>query len=340
MNSVGQLGLGDDENRGDSINEMGDFLPSIEFPHGFIPTKLVAGWNTNCVLDVNQMAIVCWGGNWDRILGDGGLLSEHRGDEPNEMGDNMVFIDLGTDFNPIDIALGGSHACAMSDDQEIKCWGENRWGQLGNARDGCYSSSRTGDYLPVLQFPSGFVPSLMGLGGSHSCVVSYDETPTTTDFGSFGNTDNFDFFEFSTMDRSESIRSQMICFGSNGQGQLGYKDTIDRGECSGTTYENITNLSPIDLGSDFEIAQIQIMSMHNCILSTNDELKCFGANWSGQLGYGDTEDRGDDINEMGDYLEIVQLNVNGTTTNEVDNTWKMRDHHTEIKSRWGGIQRS
>ena len=54
-------------------------------------------------------------------LGDGS--NERRGDDPNEMGDNMVPVDLGSDFNSIDVEAGQSHVCALSDDQEIKCWG-------------------------------------------------------------------------------------------------------------------------------------------------------------------------------------------------------------------------
>merc|ERR1719334_672020 len=240
--------------------------------------------------------IKCWGHNGNAQLGYGD--TENRGDDSNEMGDNMVRVDLGTDFIPIDIEAGGFHVCALSEDQGMKCWGSDGAGRLGI---GCGWTEEFGDNLPVLQFPSGFVPSLMGLGGAYSCVVSIDsETPTTTDSDYFRTTDFFDF--------SESSRSQMLCFGLNFYGELGYEDTTFRGDCNGT-YEDISNLSAIDLGSDFEIAQIQIMGLHNCILSTNDELKCFGWNVFGMLGYGDTENRGDDSNEMGDYLGIVPVDI-------------------------------
>ena len=36
------------------------------------------------------------------------------------MGDNMVPVDLGSDFIPIDIEAGGKHACAMNEQSDIK----------------------------------------------------------------------------------------------------------------------------------------------------------------------------------------------------------------------------
>ena len=57
--------------------------------------------------------------------------------------------------------------------------------------------------------------------------------------------------------------------------QLGYGDEEDRGKC-GTAYQNISDLVAIDFGSNFDIAQIQMMQSHSCVLSTNEELKCWG----------------------------------------------------------------
>merc|ERR1719334_197832 len=280
-NQYGQLGYGDTWNRGDDSNEMGDYLPTIEFPDGFTAIKLVAGWYFNCVLGLDQsMAIVCWGRNGNYQLGDGSKVD--RGDEANEMGDNMVPVDLGAAFVPIDIEAGGGHVCTMNEDQEIKCWGDNTYGQLGI---GCEWTEQFGDDLPVLEFPSEFLPQQMGMGSHHSCFLDFDFVEESDDInGTVG----------------------ILCFGRNDYGQLGYEDTTNRGDCDGT-YENISALSIIDLGSDFEIAQIQIMGHHNCILSTNDALKCFGYNVVGQLGYGDTVNRGDGTNEMGDNLESVDL---------------------------------
>ena len=44
-----------------------------------------------------------------------------------------------------------------------------------------------------------------------------------------------------------------------------------------------------------------------CTILDNSMLKCFGTNSYGQLGLGDTLNRGDNPQELGDYLPVVNL---------------------------------
>ena len=66
-------------------------------------------------------------------------------------------------------------------------------------------------------------------------------------------------------------------------------------------------LHAIDLGPDFNVDHMSCGQWHTCALSTNNELKCFGLNSYGQLGYGHTQNMGDEADEMGDSLSIVDL---------------------------------
>eukprot|EP01083_Nonionella_stella_P223951 797578_1 len=52
-------------------------------------------------------------------------------------------------------------------------------------------------------------------------------------------------------------------------------------------------LLEIDLGTSFISMQIVAGYDHTCALSTGNEVKCWGYNLHGQLGYGDTNNRGD-----------------------------------------------
>jgi len=46
---------------------------------------------------------------------------------------------------------------------------------------------------------------------------------------------------------------------------------------------------------------------HSCALLDDASVKCWGSNTNGQLGLGDTGDRGDVSGEMGDALPATQL---------------------------------
>lgn len=63
------------------------------------------------------------GWNYYGQLGQGD--TDNRGDGPNEMGNNLEFVDLGTDFAVQDVACGGYHTCVLSTSRDMKCFGRN-----------------------------------------------------------------------------------------------------------------------------------------------------------------------------------------------------------------------
>ena len=80
------------------------------------------------------------------------------------------------------------------------------------------------------------------------------------------------------------------CWGYNGSGQLGQGDRFDRGDESG---EMGNDLALIDLGTGRTATSIGSLYRHTCAVLDNGAVKCWGDNTWGQLGQGDTEDRGD-----------------------------------------------
>src|SRR6185295_8790590 len=71
-------------------------------------------------------------------------------------------------------------------------------------------------------------------------------------------------------------------WGANSSGQLGYGDTAQRFD-PGTTVVN--------LGAGRTAKRLAAGLNHTCAILDNDTLKCWGANSSGQLGYGDATNR-------------------------------------------------
>ncbi|CAE7306736.1 Rcbtb1, partial [Symbiodinium sp. CCMP2456] len=95
--------------------------------------------------------------------------------------------------------------------------------------------------------------------------------------------------------RFNSQRTELSCWGQNDKGQLGQGDTLPRPN----------QQAPVLLGA--QVVQISSGAYHSCALLQTGEVKCWGANNRGQLGLGDSANRGDDPKEMGDFLAPVGL---------------------------------
>jgi len=94
------------------------------------------------------------------------------------------------------------------------------------------------------------------------------------------------------------------CWGKNNLGQLGLGDTSTRGDNSSEMGDNLTI---VDLGSGRTATALEAGDYHTCAILDNASVKCWGANAAGQLGLGDTNNRGDGSGEMGDNLPVIGL---------------------------------
>ncbi|KAJ1480913.1 hypothetical protein T484DRAFT_2770569 [Baffinella frigidus] len=92
------------------------------------------------------------------------------------------------------------------------------------------------------------------------------------------------------------------CWGNNDAGQLGLGDNANRGDDAN---EMGANLPSVDLGAGRTAVAVSAGGKHTCALLNDTTVKCWGLNDNGQLGLGDTSDRGDDANEMGEHLPAV-----------------------------------
>jgi alpha-tubulin suppressor-like RCC1 family protein len=148
-NSQGALGLGDTDNRGDDALEMGDNLPVVDLGPGRTAKAISAGDHHTCAI-LDDGSLKCWGENFEGQLGLGD--AQNRGDQPGEMGANLPAVNLGTGRTAKLVVAGGSYTCALLDNDSLKCWGYNSWGQLGlgdkrNRGDG---PGQMGDALPAI----------------------------------------------------------------------------------------------------------------------------------------------------------------------------------------------
>src|SRR3569623_305947 len=68
-------------------------------------------------------------------------------------------------------------------------------------------------------------------------------------------------------------------------------------------------LPVVNLGTGRTAISIAARGAHSCALLDNGKVKCWGVNWGGQLGLGDTDTRGDEPGEMGDALLTVDVGL-------------------------------
>ena len=243
---------------------------NIDLGSGVLVYEWSAGEYFNCIL-TGSNTIKCFGRNQYGQLGIGS--STNVGDSSNQMGNYLEEIDFGTGWSPTKMAVGAGHGCAIYN-YAVKCWGRNDYGQLGygdtdNRGD---DSGEMGDDLDEVSLGSTFYAWRIVLGDYYTCVISTSMT--------------------------------MKCFGRNEYGQLGQGNTDDIGDDSD---EMGDNLAEIDLGDDFTLNDVKCSSGFICASNSDGEIKCWGRNDDGQLGYGDTDHRGDGSGEMGDDLPVLDL---------------------------------
>ena len=92
----------------------------------------------------------CFGSGSFGQLGYGD--TSFRGFAHSSLGDGLPTVDLGTGKTAKKVAAGSFHICAILNDDSLKCWGTNIFGQLGlndEAHRGDHSGEM-GDNLPAI----------------------------------------------------------------------------------------------------------------------------------------------------------------------------------------------
>jgi alpha-tubulin suppressor-like RCC1 family protein len=230
-----------------------------------------AGQHHVCAV-LDDDSVKCWGLNNRGQLGLGD--SSNRGQLASQMGDDLDAVDLGTNRTAMMISAGGSYTCALLDNDSVKCWGRNANGQLGHGDtlDRGDGSGEMGDALPAVNLGTGRTAKMISAGYSHTCALLDD--------------------------------GSVKCWGLNDYGQLGLGEFSNRGDGPD---EMGDALPAVDLGTGRTAKMIDAGNYHACAVLDDDSVKCWGWNNYGQLGLGDTSNRGGSSGQMGDNLPAVDL---------------------------------
>ena len=282
----------------------------------------------------------CWGDGNDGGLGQGNTLS--LGDSVGEMGDNLLSVDLGTDRTATDISVGNNHVCAVLDDSSLKCWGDSAYYKVGNysLADVGDAAGEMGDNLSAVDLGSGtsidkvYTPNI----GNFSCAVTNTENmacwgdnyrgqaginSNDSMIGSV-NTELGDSTQFVAVTSINEVAlgyehtciinssGNVKCWGRNDKGQLGYGHTSTIGDHAN---EVTATMPDVSLGTNRTAVKITAGYKFTCAILDDGSVKCWGDGTSGALGSGSTSSLGNQANEMGDNLPVVDL---GTSRTAVD----------------------
>ncbi len=186
---------------------------------------------------------------------------------------------------------GGFYSCALSTTGGVKCWGYNRYGEVG---DGTTVQRNTP--VNVVGLSSGIMQ--IASGDYHSCALTSAGGVKCWGFNLYGGLGNGSTIDSSVPVEVIGLTSGVVsisagrdhtcavtsggavkCWGYNGQGQLGDGTTIDR---------NV----PVDVvGLNTGMMSVAVGGYHSCALSGAGGVKCWGENSGYELGDGTNSQR-------------------------------------------------
>ncbi|MFW6079467.1 MAG: RCC1 domain-containing protein [Gemmatimonadota bacterium] len=329
-------------------------IGSIEF------TAVAAGRSSdfNCGLDTSGRAH-CWGLDGHAQLGDGDGPAPDSCPAGDECSRTPVPVDGDLSFDAL--ALGRRHACGLSADGTVFCWGNRGYGQVGDGARGYVPWPR-----PVV---GGLDFASISAGGGFTCGVDASGAAHcwgANDAGELGTggtepartptpvTGSHDF---------ESVRSSPgftcgltsdgdpLCWGGYppGPGQTtGVTEptapidamTLATFDVGGDVAQQLCGISPDDelycweevygdpptrvFGTD-TLVSVTAGDGFRCGLSVDGVAYCWGRNFDGQLGTGDREERNEPAPVAGghrfDSLDAGDAHACGVTTDGAAYCW-------------------
>ncbi|MEC7280208.1 MAG: hypothetical protein VXV98_09285, partial [Candidatus Thermoplasmatota archaeon] len=303
----GQLGDGGTSHSISTFTNAPSSTP-VDLGTGRTAVSVSAGWRYTCAI-LDNGDLKCWGHDSSGQLGDGGgildngsLLPLRHWSDQYTSEPSSTSVDLGTGRKAVSVDAGGFHVCAILDNGDLKCWGSDSNGQLG---DGDVSES---DHINKITAPSstpvdlgtGRTAVAVAAGKSHTCAILDNGelkcwgSDISGALGDGGSNTDLDTPPATAIDlgtgrtavavsagdgRTCAIldNGDLKCWGAGGYGLLGLGSTTSLSAPSST---------PIDLGTDRTAVAVSMADNAVCAILDNGDVKCWGSNTDGMLGIG------------------------------------------------------
>jgi alpha-tubulin suppressor-like RCC1 family protein len=241
-------------------------------------TQIATGSGVSCAL-LAAGTIRCWGRNGRGSIGDGTTTDRLSPTDVVSLGGVAV-----------DLALGpmSAHVCAVMASQSVRCWGPNRFGQLG---DGTTIDRATPTDVASL----GGLATRVAAGGTATCALLTDGRVRCWGANGVGQLGIGTLGEMGPpadvpLDGSATDLSAgathacavlasgaVRCWGGNDSGQIG----------NGRTQ---AAPSPVAVTTSGPAVRVAAGRFHTCALLASGALQCWGSGGDGSLGDGTVTD--------------------------------------------------
>jgi RHS repeat-associated protein/uncharacterized repeat protein (TIGR01451 family) len=269
-----------------------------------------AGSAHTCAL-TSSGELKCWGYNFYGQLGDGTSTDRSSPVTP-----------IGFSSDTVAFSAGGGHTCAKTSTGNVKCWGDNESGQLGDGTR-IYQSLPGGMGSEPRDVINLFVQaSAVYAGDRHTCILTTSGEVKCWGYsatGALGNgpaptQQNVPVTPHGLVSSISAVvpgsdstcalttYGGVLCWGSNEFGQLG----------NGTLMEHPTPIEVSGLSSG--VAAIVNSDSFSCALTTGGGVKCWGKNGGGYLGDGTTTNRSTPVDVIGLGSGVTAIATNGWST--------------------------
>jgi alpha-tubulin suppressor-like RCC1 family protein len=245
---------------------------------------IAAGDDHTCAL-TETGGVQCWGFNYDGQLGNGGNTDSFTPVEVFGLAKGVSAITAGYGFT-----------CALKEQGGVKCWGSNRYYQLGEGKEPCYNDKFRNIKKPVDVFGLSSGIKTISAGIYIACGVTDNGgvkcwgwwPPGVLDRSSKDCNKPGDVIVLEKKVSAVAVGDEHICGiiasggvqcwgSSNAYGQLG----------NGYLERFVTPQTPRDvIGLSKDVIALTAGKDYSCALTKEGRVKCWGSDNYGQLGQG------------------------------------------------------
>lgn len=242
---------------------------------------IATGISHTCAL-IADGTVDCWGANNVGQIGPTKITTKGFPESTHPV--QVTGVDHATA-----IAAASSYSCALKTEGTIDCWGENTKGQLGRG-----TSENSSTPAPVTGIATA---SAIAAGDNHACAVLQDHTVFCWGANNAGQLGNGSLNPSTTPVQVAGIENAVSvtaglnhscavltdrtieCWGAGGDGELG----------NGESGNGVRSTIPVHVSGLSGALDVTAGATQTCAVLETGGARCWGANYTGQLGDGLTE---------------------------------------------------